>query len=134
MICLSGDSNILMSVLSETILKYTERSCGNSLGEQCWHGQSRGPQERMTFQPMTDTGQKEKLRATVVGFHLIIGDIFLNNNSGTDSPYYQNTSSRKEYIICKNPSLHHWDMEYFLIAEMKLVILPLQTIAPFFTS
>lgn len=86
MTCLAGDSNILMSVLSESILKYTERSCGNSHGTQCWHSQSCGPQESKTFQPMTDTGQKEKLRAAVAGFHLIIGDIFLNNNSGTDSP------------------------------------------------
>lgn len=52
--------------------------------------------------------KKENLRATVVDFHLILGDIHLNNNSGTDSLYYQNTSSKKEYIPCNiHPRLHH---------------------------
>lgn len=76
--------------------------------------------------------KKERRRATVVAFHLILGDIFLNNNSGTDSLYYQNASSKKEYIPCKiHPRLHHWDMEYFAVAEMERVILPPQTTAPF---
>lgn len=62
----------------------------------------------MAFQPMTDIGKKERRRAAVVAFHLILGDIFLNNNSGTDSLCYQNTSSKKEYIPCKiHPRLHH---------------------------
>lgn len=89
-----------MSVLSSTREKYTETSCGNSHGTQHGHSQSCGPQECMAFQPMTDTGKKEKLRATGFGFHLILGDVFLNNNSGTDSLLYQNISSESEYIPC----------------------------------
>lgn len=35
--------------------------------------------------------KKENLSPTVVSLHLIFGDIFLNNNSGTDSLYCQDT-------------------------------------------
>lgn len=90
-----------MSVLPQKREKCTEMSRGHNHVTHCGHSQGCGPQECMAFQPMTDAGKKENLRATVVGFHLILGDVFLNYNNGRDSLMYQNTSSKIEYIPCK---------------------------------